>query len=282
MIWSWKKKEKYIQISSNKKLIASLLRVNRKIIYHKHKMEIKDFLIKKEIENTHLIHTAYGHKRLALELGYGKNRILRIMKKFGIKPPRRKVKGKWITVSTNNHSYTNLIKGIVPSYPSQIYASDLTYLNYRGKDFYLGTIEDIFTREIVSVGMSDKHDSALAFRVISEATIKSKPEIFHSDQGTEFMAQLVTNFLESRGIKISVSDKGSPWQNGYKESFFGKFKDENGDLNRFDSLGELIEEIYSYIYYYNNLRIHTALKMPPVKFKQKFEDAEVVSLKMGT
>ena len=96
------------------------------------------------------------------------------------------------------------------------------------------------------------------------------------------MAEIVTSYVEKQGIKISVSDKGSPWQNGYKESFFGRFKDENGDLNRFNSLGELVEEIYSYIYYYNNLRIHTSLKMPPVQFKQQFQALEGLSRKWGT
>ena len=68
-----------------------------------------------------------------------------------------------------------------------------------------------------------------------------------------------------------MSDKGSPWHNGRKESFFGRFKDENGDLNRFETLSELVEYIYKQIYYYNNYRIHTSLKMSPVNFKQKIQ-----------
>lgn len=94
------------------------------------------------------------------------------------------------------------------------------------------------------------------------------------------MAQIVTSFIESLNIKISVSDKASPWQNGYKESFFGKLKDEIGDLNRFDTLGELIEEIYSYIHYFNTKRIHTSIKMTPNQFRQKYEDS--VSRKLDT
>ncbi len=76
------------------------------------------------------------------------------------------------------------------------------------------------------------------------------------------MAKLVTDYLESLGTQISVSDKASPWQNGYQESFFGRFKEEAGDFNRFETVGELIEEIYGQINYYNFDRIHTALKMP--------------------
>lgn len=80
------------------------------------------------------------------------------------------------------------------------------------------------------------------------------------------MAQVCADYLESLGVKISVSDKASPWQNGYQESFFGKFKDEAGDLNRFDTAGELIEAVYQQVHYYNHERIHTKLKMPPAVY----------------
>lgn len=262
--------------------MAWLLGVNRKRIYFRSIKAPKDELVKKEIEEAHLIHPAYGHKRLALYLKYSTKKVLRIMHKYHIFPPRRKGKRYWTTVSTNNHSYTNLIKGVIPTKPNHIFATDLTYLKYQGKQFYLATVLDIFTREIVSAEMSDKHDSSLALLAIKRAVDLSKPEFFHSDQGTEFMAQAVTSFLERLNIKVSVSDKASPWQNGYKESFFGRFKDEIGDINRFSTLGELVEEIYSYIHYYNNLRIHTAIKTTPMAFKQSFQDAESVSRKQGT
>ena len=77
------------------------------------------------------------------------------------------------------------------------------------------------------------------------------------------MAQRCTEYLDERSVQISVSDVASPWQNGYLESFYGRFKYELGDLNRFESVGEMIEAIYRHIHYYNHSRIHTALKMPP-------------------
>ncbi len=236
------------------------------------------------IENLHLIHPAYGHKRVALALGWSNNKARRIMKKYDIKPPRRKGKKTWLTQSISVCHYTNLIKNLTPTKPQEVYVSDLTYLKFQGKNIYLATVEDIFTREIVAAKLSDKHDSSLALATIKEAIPGDKqcPGIFHSDQGTEFMAQMVTEYLENNEVKISVSDKASPWQNCYKESFFGRFKEENGDLNRFETLGELVEEIYSYLHYYNNLRIHTALKMPPVRFKKKFLDADSVSQKSDT
>ena len=246
--------------------------VSRKRIYYQGKRDSLDLQVKQQIEDTHKIHPAYGHKRLAIELKANKKQILRVMHKYGIKPPRRKAKKIWLTEAVSDHHYTNLIKEMETFKPEQIWVSDLTYLEYRGKFFYLETVEDIFTREILGAAMSDKHDSAVALSAIQMA-IKSNhqvPEYFHFDQGRENLAQVVTDYLEGQHIKISVSDKGSPWQNGYKESFFGRFKDEIGDINRFESLGELVEEVYSAIYYYNHLRIHTALKMSPIQFKQQY------------
>lgn len=269
-------------VTTNKKLLSQALKIDRKVIYYQHLLKQKDWLVKQEIEQTHLVHPAYGHKRLAMALGYSPKRVLRVMHKFEIKPPRRRIKGHYLTKSDSNHSYTNLIKGLVPNVPNQVLASDLTYLEYQGRFVYLATIVDTFTREIIGAEISQRHDSHLALSVIKNAieNIKIKSQnnnqnipIFHSDQGSEFMAQIVTSFLEQNNIQISVSDKASPWQNPYQESLFDKLKAKIGDLNRFETLGELIEEIYSYIHYYNHLRIHTSLKMPPVLFKQKFSES---------
>ncbi|NJL56822.1 transposase [bacterium] len=82
------------------------------------------------------------------------------------------------------------------------------------------------------------------------------------------MAQLCTDYLEQPGVQISVSAVASPWQNGYCASFFGRFKHEIGDLNRFDTPGQMIEAIYAHIHNYNTQRLHTALKMTPLQWAQ--------------
>lgn len=193
------------------------------------------------------------------------------MKKFGLKPPRRK-NHFYTTRLTSHHTYTNLIRDFIPTHAHDLWCSDLSYFKYLGRMFYLAIIEDIFTRQVVAANIGIKHDSDLVFKTIQLAILNAKhlPVIFHSDQGTEFMAKICTDYLESCDVKISVSDKASPWQNGYQESFFGKFKDELGDLDRFETIGELIEAIYQQIHYYNYERIHTALKMPPAAYAKQF------------
>lgn len=224
------------------------------------------------INQAHIGNPAYGQFKMALELGVNHKRTERVMKLFGIKSPRGRKKKYYCTVSTYNHSYTNLIKDILPAdfVPHLIWVCDVSYFKFQGQFWYLATIEDLATRQILSAQVGKFHDSNLIISVIKQAIQMTghAPTYFHTDQGTEFMAKVVTDYLELHDVKVSVSAKASPWQNGYKESFFGHFKDEFGDIERFDTAGELIEEIYSQIRYYNYKRIHRTLKMSPVKYAQ--------------
>ncbi|GIW59219.1 MAG: hypothetical protein KatS3mg087_0285 [Patescibacteria group bacterium] len=156
------------------------------------------------------------------------------MKKHGIKPPRRKRK-QFCTKSTSHHTHTNLIKDRKPVRPNDLWCSDASFIPFQRKWWYLATIEDIVTRQVVACQVGNHHNSKLILSTIEQATSNTKttPTIFHSDQGTEFMAQACTSFLENLGTKILASDKASPWQNGYQESFFSRFKDEFSEFSRF-------------------------------------------------
>lgn len=194
------------------------------------------------------------------------------MRKYGIKVPRRKRRNNFCTVSVKHRLYPNLIKDLEITYENQVWCSDTSRFILHGSKWYIVTVIDIFTRQVRGVAIGKHHDSALVLEAIKMALVASKtaPEIFHSDQGTEFMAEICTDFLEKLETKISASDKASPWQNGYQESFFGKFKDDVGDINRFETPGELLEALYHAIHYYNNERIHTALRMPPAVYAKQF------------
>lgn len=252
-----------------KSVCAEALGVSRKNIYRSNKQSIKDQELADRINEAHIHHPAFGQYRMALELKVNHKRTERVMKKFGIKAPRRK-NHHFCTQSTYAHNYTNLIREIVPEkfVPHLIWTADVSYFKFQGEFWYLAVIEDVATRQILSARVGKHHDAELILSALKQAILVTghTPAYFHSDQGTEFMAEAVTKFLEDKGVKISVSAKASPWQNGWNESFFGRFKDEFGDINRFETVGELIEEIYSQIRYYNEGRIHRSLKMPPAKF----------------
>ena len=259
--------------SNYKKTVALSLGISPKHLNRVSKQQVKDEALRGEINSLHQKHPSYGHRRVGWALAVNHKRVSRVMRRFGIKPPRRRV-NHFCTRSTNHHTYTNLTKGIVLTRQHQLWCADVSFIEFNGKFWYLATIEDVYTRRVLAAQVGKYHNHQLILTTVKQA-IKNTgtvPEIFHTDQGTEFMAKAVTDYLEQYGIKVSVSDKASPWQNGYKESFFGRFKDEFGDFNRFETVSELIEEIYSQIRYYNQERIHTALRMPPAAYAQQPSD----------
>lgn len=232
---------------------------------------LNDLALKAAIETAHHEHPAYGHRRMADHLGVNHKRTQRVMAQFNLRPPRRTTRQYSCTRSTTPNPYPNLLKKLDEiTIPHHVWCSDLTRFVYRGSVWYLATIEDIATRQIIAYRLGKRHNSQLVFDTLQDAfAMGVTPVIFHSDQGNEFMAELCTQYLEDHGVLVSVSDVGSPWQNPHQESFFGRFKDEFGDVNRFESTGQFLEAIHHHIYYYNHRRIHTSLRMPPAVFAAK-------------
>ena len=267
----------------NKKELAEALGVSRSLLYYKHKQKDKDWKLKIEIEKVLRDNKSYGHKRIALKLKINKKRILRVMKIYGIKPYRRRGK-KWRKSKKNPlTAFDNLLLNEFPKKMNQIWVSDFTYLPFKGNWIYLATVMDLFSREVVGFSVLKNHSNQLTISALLSAVHKHPPaEIIHSDQGSEYLSKDYINLAGSLGIRLSMSEKGSPWENGYQESFYSQFKVDLGDTSRFDTLGELVYEIYQTVYRYNNERIHTALKMPPIQFANHFLISEFVSKKMGT
>lgn len=253
----------------NKRTLAQELGISRSTLYYKNKQETKDWHTKQLIESVLSDKPSYGHKRIAWALGINKKRVLRVMKLFGIKPYRRRVK-KWKKASKSEDvSYPNLLKTEVPLGAGDIWVSDFTHVVYKGAWIYIATILDIYTRECVGVSVLTTHATILVSGAFLNAILhKPPPRIIHSDQGSEYKSREYTSLVESRGTKVSMSAAGCPWENGYQESFYDKFKVDLGDPNRFESLGELVVEIYKTLHTYNTTRIHTALRMSPLEFAQ--------------
>jgi transposase InsO family protein len=140
---------------------------------------------------------------------------------------------------------------------------------WHDKRVYVATVIDVYTREVVGIAVSLRKGVPLTLQALYGALFAHpRPTIFHSDNGREYDARVFKETLVNLGVLISRSLPGSPWQNGYQESFYDKFKIDLGDPNRCDSLGHLVAEIYRCIWKYNHTRIHSALKMPPRQFAQ--------------
>lgn len=268
--------------------VARQLGVSRSSLYYVPKRPKLDEEIKSQIESVLSHHPSYGHKRIALDLKLNKKRILRVMKYFGIKPHRRRVKKtdhkEEIPVGAER---INVTKILCPLASGIVWVSDFTYIKYQSKFIYLATIMDMFTREIVGWNISRYHNQDLILGALRDALQRNgnkPPQYLHSDQGSEYDAEEYSKLATGLGITLSFSDKSSPWQNGFQESFFSHFKVDLGDPNRFEDLAELIESIHLAVNYYNTQRIHTKLKMTPYAFR-KLQDksrSDTVSKIMGT
>lgn len=260
-----------------KTLRARELGVCRQSLYYKPKQPDKDWQLKCRIEEVlrskgkH----SYGSRRIAWDLQLNRKRVKRVMNLFSIKPYRRRG-GKRLKTKEIKHKFPNFLLTDYPSHQNKIWVSDFTLIKYYDKKVYLCTVMDLWNREIVGLSVLTNHSVQLILNAFLSALHNHpRPEIFHSDNGSEYDAKSFVRTLTELNIKISRSKPGCPWENGYQESFYDKFKIDLGDPNRFESLGELIYQIYHQTYFYNHKRIHSALKMSPIQFSLLIENAKM-------
>lgn len=246
--------------------LAREARIARSTLYRTSSKQKKDLELRVEIEQVLKQHPAYGHRRIAIELQRNKKQVLRIMRKFTIKPViSRKKPHKPADEGKPALCALNVVKTQCPLVGGLIWSGDFTYLKFHDRFVYLATILDIYTREIVGWHCRTRHYAELVKAALSDALIRTgtAPTYFHSDQGSEYQSKDYTELLARCSITASFAGKGMPWENGYQESFYSNFKLELGSVNQYETLGELIEAIARQIRYYNTKRIHSALKMPP-------------------
>lgn len=252
----------------NKTVLAETAIISRRSLYYVPKQPTKDWYTKQLIETALRDHPSYGHKRLAIHLGINKKRVLRVMHKFGIKPYRR-VTPK-VYKKPKDSVFPNLLTVEEPRCLGDVYASDFTYLKFKGRWIYVATVIDVFTREIVGVSVLTTHNTQLVLNALASAVLhRPPPRIIHSDQGSEYTSVDYTKLVQLLRIQQSMSAPGCPWENGYQESFYKGFKLDLGDPNRFETLGELVAAVYLTINYYNHRRLHSALKLSPRQFAEQ-------------
>ncbi len=257
---------------------ARALGCARSTLYYRKKRPEYDWTLKCSIEETLRQHPSYGYRRLSLHLRVNTKRVRRVMRTFGIKPYRRRGK-KWRKAKERALCYPNLLMRNPPLRMHDAWVADFTNLGWKGRDVSVATVMDVYTRIILGVSVLTTHGTVLVTQALWSALLNNpRPEIFHSDNGVEYNAISFREILTNCNIKISRSKKGCPWENGYQESFYGKFKVELGDPNRFDTLGELVAEIYRTVHYYNTARIHSAFNMPPRSFAQLHAPATMHSI----
>ncbi len=206
----------------------------------------------------------YGYRRITAllrEAGWpvGKDRVERIWRREGLKvPQKQKPRGRlWL----NDGSCVRLR----PERPNHVWSYDFvsTY-THDGRTVRVLNLIDEFTRKCLAIRPRRRLNSRNVIEVVADAMIEHGiPEHIRSDNGPEFIAQKLRNWLADVGTKTLYIEPGSPWENGYCESFNSKLRDEflNGEI--FYSLKEVQVLAERWRVYYNTVRPHSSLGYRP-------------------
>lgn len=184
-------------------------------------------------------------------------RIERLMGKMGLQAiyPKPKLSKKGVVSS----KYPYLLRGLVIHRPNQVWSTDITYIRLRQGFIYLVAIMDWFSRYVLSWEVSNSLDSFFCLWALERALQKHVPEIFNSDQGSQFTSEVFTSRLETAGIRISWDGRGRVWDNIFVERLWRSVKWEEVYLKDYDSVPEAIDGLGSYFRFYNTQRPHQSL-----------------------
>lgn len=206
----------------------------------------------------------YGYRRIAAMLrseGWAVNlkRVERIWRREGLKVPHKQPKKSRLWL--NDGSCIRLR----PEHPNHVWSYDFVEdRTHNGRKFRMLNIIDEFTRECLSIRIARKLNSTDVIDVLSDLFIlRGVPGHIRSDNGPEFAARAVRDWIVAVGAKTAFIEPGSPWENGYCESFNSKLRDEllNGEI--FYSLAEARTVIKSWRRHYNTKRPHSSLGYRP-------------------
>lgn len=206
----------------------------------------------------------YGYRRITAllnEAGFavGKDRVQRIWRREGLKVPRKQPKRGRLWLNDGS------IIRLRPEHRNHVWSYDFAEAQtHDGRSLRILALIDEFTRECLALTVARRINSLGVIDTLADVMVmRGVPENIRSDNGPEMTAKLVRDWLGSVGTKTLYIEPGSPWENGYVESFFGKLRDEllNGEI--FYSLREAQIVIEQWRQHYNTKRPHSALGYRP-------------------
>lgn len=217
----------------------------------------------------------YGTRRIKKELEkedkiLSRRRIGRIMKENGLVSVYTVANYKVHKSTCNNDKVLNVVdRKFDDRKVLEVVVSDLTYVRVHGKWNYVCLITDLHNREILGYSAGPNKTADLVYKAFS--TIKCNLmniKFFHTDRGNEFKNNTIESLLSGFGINRSLSKKGCPYDNAVAEALFKTFKKEFVYPNVFESLEHLQLELFDYVNWYNNKRLHSSLGyLPPTIYK---------------
>ena len=245
---------------------CELLSINRSNVYYKSQVDNREkMVLLQAIDDIYTEIPFYGYRKVhqqLIESGFsvGVNRVRSCMRELGLKTiyPTKEVK---TTLANPEHrKYPYLLKDIIINRANQVWSTDITYVRVNGGFMYLAAVIDWHSKAILSHKLSNTMDSTLVMDVLKDAIANyGKPEIFNTDQGSQYTSHVHTSFLSENGIQISMDGKGRATDNIAIERFWRTAKYEHIYLSDHKSIKELRAGIDNYITFYNRRRFHQSL-----------------------
>ncbi|PNE09576.1 MAG: IS3 family transposase [Beijerinckiaceae bacterium] len=243
---------------------AKVLNISRGTVYYQPRpVSPKDLRVMRRIDELHLERPFAGARMLRDFLdregiAVGRRHVATLMKRMGIEAIyRRRDTSK---PAPGHKIYPYLLRGVTVERPNQVWATDITYIPMARGFVYLVAVVDWFTRRVLSHRVSITMEAGFCVEALEEAIGKhGKPEIFNSDQGSQFTSEAFTSILEKNGIAISMDGKGSWRDNVFVERLWRSVKYEEVYLKAYDTVAEARASLSRYLDFFNRQRPHSSL-----------------------
>jgi putative transposase len=243
---------------------AQVLRLSRSSLYYQPRpVSATDLAVMRRIDELHLDYPFAGSRMLRDLLRgegveVGRQRVATMMKRMGIEAIYRRPNTS--KPAPGHKIYPYLLRGLAIERPNQVWAMDITYIPMARGFVYLAAVVDWFSRRVLSWRMSITMEVDFCLEAVEEALARhGKPEIFNTDQGSQFTSYDFTKLLLDNAIDISMDGKGAWRDNVFVERLWRSVKYEEVYLKAYDSVAEARASIGRYLNFYNWKRPHSSL-----------------------
>lgn len=246
---------------------CELLHLSRSNLYYVPVVNKYKLAIKEEIKSIFEEIPIYGAKKVhcqLLENGFNVslNTVTAYRKELGLRAILAVREPICLTQANIAHpKYSYKLRGLDIVRANQVWSTDITYIKIAGGMVYLAAVIDWYSKAVLSWKISNTMDTQLVMSVLNEALLKyGKPEIFNTDQGSQYTSYIHTQTLKDNGITISMDGKGRATDNIAIERFWRSAKVERIYLNQYNTIKELKEDVTDYMQFYNYRRFHETLE----------------------
>jgi putative transposase len=243
---------------------AEVLRISRSSVYYLPRpVPEADLAIMRQLDELHLEFPFAGSRMLRGLLAgkgcqIGRRHVKTLMQRMGIEALYRRPRTTKPEPGHKIHPY--LLRGLSIERPNQVWAMDITYIPMARGSVYLAVVLDWFSRRVLSWRLSITMEAAFCVATLADAMARhGKPEIFNTDQGSQFTGSAFTGALIENGIAISMDGKGAWRDNVFVERLWRSVKYEEVYLRAYDNVSAARASIGRYLDFYNGRRPHSSL-----------------------